>query len=478
VNGDGLDDVIVGVIGNSANGTRAGASFVVFGKEDGTDVELSEVEAGIGGFAIYGVSAGDRYGWAVSSAGDVNGDGFDDLAIAGNQLGAPYHDNYVVFGKSNTAAVNLQDVGEGSGGGFSVQYGYVKLSSISSAGDVNGDGFDDLIIGASAYDNLTGASFVVFGKADDEVVQLSEVIKSSNDQGFVINGASGGDRLGWSASSAGDINGDGLDDLIVGARDDDPNGVDSGASFVVFGKTDGVAIDLAEVEDPTNSKGFVINGVSAGDRSGNSVSSAGDVNGDGFDDLIIGADWDDPNGASSGSSFVVFGGNFTGAATQVGTLGADDLVGTAAIDVLIGGTGDDQLTGNGGADVLRGGAGDDVIAISDLDFAKIDGGNGTDTLRLDGSNLSLDLLQFKRTALQEVERIDLNGGGNALRLDKLSVLGLSGESNTLRVLGSGSDKVTLVGMGWAAGAQVTDAEGTFNVFTDGTAKIEIEADVD
>jgi len=129
--------------------------------------------------------------------------------------------------------------------------------------------------------------------------------------------------------------------------------------------------------------GFVINGVSANDLSGTSVSGAGDVNGDGFDDLIVGARTDDNNATNAGASFVVFGGDFGNAATQIGGTGDDTLTGDAEVDRLVAGTGDDILIGGGGADVLRGGAGDDVLAVSDLTFADIDGGTGTDTLRLD-----------------------------------------------------------------------------------------------
>ncbi len=125
------------------------------------------------------------------------------------------------------------------------------------------------------------------------------------------------------------MNGDGFDDLIVGALGDDRNGSDSGASFVVFGKADGGVVELSDIEAGIG--GFVINGVSAGDTSGRSVSAAGDVNGDGFDDLIVGAYSDDPNGSRSGASFVVFGGDFSGAATQVGTVGDDTLTGSAAV---------------------------------------------------------------------------------------------------------------------------------------------------
>jgi Ca2+-binding RTX toxin-like protein len=161
------------------------------------------------------------------------------------------------------------------------------------------------------------------------------------------------------------VNGDGFDDLIVGVYRDDPNGSFSGASFVVFGKTDGSAVELSAIE--AGFGGFVINGVSSDDRSGFSVSSAGDVNGDGFDDLIVGAPLDDPNGGSSGASFVVFGGNFSGAATEIGTVGNDTLTGTAANDVIFAGTGDDNIDGGGGTDRLSGGAGADTFTFRNLD---------------------------------------------------------------------------------------------------------------
>ena len=125
--------------------------------------------------------------------------------------------------------------------------------------------------------------------------------------GFAINGFAGGDLSGSSVSSAGDVNGDGFDDLIIGAKRASPNGITAaGQSYVVFSSNSGfgAGLDLSTLD---GSNGFAINGIAASDWSGSSVSSAGDVNGDGIDDLIIGARLADPNGTSSGQSYVVFG---------------------------------------------------------------------------------------------------------------------------------------------------------------------------
>ena len=367
VNGDGLADLIVGASSDEPNGKNSGASFVVFGKTDGTVVELSALESGAGGFVIKGADAFDSSGGSVSSAGDVNGDGLSDLIV-----GASYDDpngtssgvSFVVFGKSDGTAVELSDV-ESSNSGFvinGVDFGDHSGYSVSSAGDVNGDGLADLIVGAYRDDpngENSGASSVVFGKTDGIAVELSAV--ESGAGGFVINGVSARDSSGESVSSAGDVNGDGLADLIVGAYRDDPNGDNSGASFVVFGKTDGTAVELSSVE--SGNGGFVINGVSAYDSSGGSVSSAGDVNGDGLADLIVGASSDDPNGENSGASFVVFG-KTDGTAVELSFAesGAGGFVinGADAFDSSGGSVSSaGDVNGDGLADLIVGASGDD-----------------------------------------------------------------------------------------------------------------------
>jgi hypothetical protein len=113
------------------------------------------------------------------------------------------------------------------------------------------------------------------------VLELSDL---DGGNGFVLNGFDGDDQSGFSVSGVGDINGDGVVDLIVGAIGADPNGNDSGESYVVFG---GSSVELSSLD---GSGGFVLNDTYAGDRSGVSVSGAGDINGDGVDDLIVGSD--------------------------------------------------------------------------------------------------------------------------------------------------------------------------------------------
>ena len=161
---------------------------------------------------------------------------------------------------------------------------------------MNGDGYDDLIIGATAASRMgglnSGETYVVYGGASAPgtggMLDLS-ALDGSN--GFTLNGVRSSDYSGYSVSSAGDVNGDGYDDLIIGAYGADPNGDSAaGETYVVYGGasapgTDGV-LDLSALD---GSNGFSLNGIDEADESGESVSSAGDVNGDGYDDLIIGA---------------------------------------------------------------------------------------------------------------------------------------------------------------------------------------------
>ena len=491
VNGDGYDDLIIGANGV---GSSAGATYVVYGgaSAPGTNgvLDISMLD-GTNGFTLTGIDADDYSGRSVSSAGDVNGDGYDDLIIGA--YGADLNGNddagetYVIYGGASAPGIDgvleLSDL-DGTNGFTltgSVRNNHVGFS-VSSAGDVNGDGYDDLIIGADGNDPggeiRAGEAFIVYGGASapgtNGVLDLSTL---DGTNGFILTGIDGFDRVGDSVSSAGDVNGDGYDDLIIGAQDADPNGNSSaGETYLVYGGASapgtGGVLDLGALD---GSNGFILTGIDVGDNAGISVSSAGDINGDGYDDLIIGASGADPNGINNaGESYVIYGG-----ATGTESLTPVTASGTAAADNFTGNAGDDSFTAIATDDVVRGAAGDDTISVTALDFAAIDGGTGVDTLVLDGAGLALDLTGPGHAGVDSVEVFDLSGtGANSLVLDALAVFDVTEEREggvaSLDVLGDADDRVDLSGSSFALTGTATEDGVTYNVYRDGNAQVRVE----
>ena len=376
LNGDGKADILVGAPGNDAGGSNAGATYVIWGKNSLTSVELSSVAAGVGGFKIIGDSGNDAAGSVIGTVADQNGDGKAEIligtpesALGGANSGAVF----VVFGKATGTAVDLTNVAAGIGG-YVIKgvAGDNAGAAISGLGDVNGDGRADILVGAPQ----SNSAYVVFGKTDTAAVDLANVALGTG--GFKIIAEAAGDLDSLSVTGGADLNGDGISDLVIGASKNSEGGSNAGAVYVVWGGGSGT-VDLALVAQGIGGAKVV---GSAGSLTGASVAIAGDLNGDGKADLLIGAP------GTGESAYVLYADPSWQPDTNIyGTAGNDvidvgyggaHVVGAAA-DAILGLAGNDTIHGGGGNDIIEGGAGNDSL-FGDDGNDTLDGGTGNDAM--------------------------------------------------------------------------------------------------
>jgi hypothetical protein len=314
LNGDKIDDLLISAPGQSPGGaTSAGAVYILYGKRTGLAGANIDLATATGITKITGAAANDLLGASVAALGDVNGDKRADFIIGAPSTNGFTGASYVIFGKSGGLGATLSVATLNGRNGFRIDGGAADDNfgiSVGGAGDVNRDGFADLIVGADGADSPgkddAGAAYVIFGKRTFGATLAVSALTGTN--GFKLIGAAADDAAGSAVSGAGDINRDGFADLVIGARSADGGGLsDSGAAYVVFGKRSGFAATL-DLSSVTGLNGFAIPGHEAGAQLGSSVARAGDLNKDGFSDILLGASRANPNtDTEAGSAYAIFG---------------------------------------------------------------------------------------------------------------------------------------------------------------------------
>ena len=329
LDGDGYADLIVGAEGQSNGATREGNAFVFYGGPGGVPLTPDRTLDNPANHA------GAEFGGSVAGLGDVNGDGYADLIV-----GAMFQDNgatdegnaFIYYGSAmgvgSAPSVTLDNPWNES----SAEFGTV----VAGAGDLNGDGYADVVVGAKRQGNVDqGSAFVYYGASAGVDVNPSVTLNNPVAQASA--------DFGGAVAGAGDLNGDGYDELVVGAYRQSAPANEEGNAFVYHGSADGITSSADQTLDcPGNGATSLF---------GSAVAGAGDLDGDGFDDLIVGAHAVDDPVQNAGKAFIYLGGPAHIALTPDRTL-ANPSAQSGLFGVSVASAGD--LDGDGYADLVIG----------------------------------------------------------------------------------------------------------------------------
>jgi len=303
LDGDGVNDLAVGAINDDeGTGTNLGAVHIIFMNTDGSVASIVEINSSTTNGPS--LAASDNFGTSIANIGDLNNDGVNDLAVGalgddggGTNRGA-VHIMYMNTDGSVDSTVEINDSTEN---GPTLSDDDEFGTSIANIGDLNNDGVNDLAVGALGDDGggtNRGAVHIMYMNTDGSVDSTVE-INDSTENGPTL---SDDDEFGTSIANIGDLNNDGVNDLAVGALGDDGGGTNRGAVHIMYMNTDGSVDSTVEINDSTE------NGpdLNSNDDFGESVENLGDLDGDGVNDLAVGASKDNANGNNDGTIHIMY----------------------------------------------------------------------------------------------------------------------------------------------------------------------------
>jgi len=306
LNLDGIGDIAVGAPYDDQNGTDRGALWILFLDKTGQAQSELKLADGLNGFTGT-LNDGDHFGSAVASVGDLDGDSVPDLVV-----GAPGDDGngtdrgalWVLFLNTDGSVNHQQKIAElTSGFTTTLQDNDQFGSAVARIGDLNGDGIVDVAVGASGDDDGStdrGAVYILFMNYDG-TVQAQQKISAiaGNFTGILRTG----DHFGSAVAGVGDLDGDGVVDLAVGASGDDDGGTDRGAVWILFMQRDGTVKRAQKISQLSGQFDALL---ADGDHFGSALADVGDLNNDGHDELAVGANQSDDGGPNRGAVFILF----------------------------------------------------------------------------------------------------------------------------------------------------------------------------